>query len=162
MRAWDKRVPEIAYLLNPPFCARIMLSAIRAYVLESERSMPFPLVYLILPLVLHKETRKQINSVSRMSSWIKSHPEALLGFSERAKGLIRITNEAYEYLAASGLIEMNGNAELAPKMAKKSLSETKFTEGDVNECIGKAKHVGKWFARSGNVETIYICWGIRP
>ena len=54
MQEWKMRTREIAYLLNPAFCGRILYTTIRAYNEKSHRAFPFPLVYLVLPLVLHK------------------------------------------------------------------------------------------------------------
>lgn len=55
MKAWNERTHEIAYLLNPAFCGRILYSSIKAYNEKTRKSFPFPLIYLILPLVLHKK-----------------------------------------------------------------------------------------------------------
>ncbi|WP_442969853.1 three component ABC system middle component [Roseburia sp. AM23-20] len=50
------RTHEVAFLLNPAFCGRILYSTIRTYNEKTNRAFPFPLIYLVLPLVLHKET----------------------------------------------------------------------------------------------------------
>lgn len=50
MQEWKMRTREIAYLLNPAFCGRILYTTIRAYNEKSHRAFPFPLIYLVLPL----------------------------------------------------------------------------------------------------------------
>lgn len=75
MNSWNKRTREVAYLLNPAFCGRMLYSAINAYSIKTKRAFPFPLVYLVLPLVLHKENKseyKQPNAITPMGSTASS------------------------------------------------------------------------------------------
>lgn len=46
MNSWNKRTREVAHLLNPAFCGRMLYSAINAYSIKTKRAFPFPLVYL--------------------------------------------------------------------------------------------------------------------
>lgn len=162
MKNWENRATEIAYLLNPAFCGRIIYHAINTYQQESKRPMPFPLVYLILPMVLHRKTRERIKSVTQMQIWIQRNPEMLIGFADRAKNMVPITNEAVEFLMQSGIITLTNNAELELAQLFKSLSASKYTNDEIKECISKSSSVAKWFAKAGTVETIYISWGVRP
>lgn len=162
MKNWENRATEIAYLLNPAFCGRILYHAIKSYQEESKRPMPFPLVYLILPLVLHRKTRERIKSVTQMQIWIQRNPEMLIGFSERAKNLVSITNEAVEFLMQSGIITLTNNAELELAQLVKSINSSKYTNDEIKDCINKSSSVAKWFAKSGTVETIYVSWGVKP
>lgn len=162
MKNWENRATEIAYLLNPAFCGRIIYHAIKTYQQESKRPMPFPLIYLILPMVLHRKTRERIKSVTKMQIWIQNNPEMLIGFAERAKNMVLITNEAVEFLMQSGIVTLTSNAELELAELFKSLSTSKYTNDEIKECISKSSSVAKWFAKAGTVETIYISWGVRP
>lgn len=162
MKNWESRATEIAYLLNPAFCGRIIYHTIQAYQQESKRPMPFSLVYLILPMVLHRKTRERIKSVTQMQIWIQRNPELLIGFADRARNMVPITNEAVEFLINSGIIALTNNAELELAKMFKSLSVSKYTNDEIKECIGKSSSVGKWFAKAGTVETIFISWGVRP
>jgi len=162
VKNWGARTKEVAYLLNPAFCARLIYSAVNAYNAEAQRKMPFPLVYLILPLLLHKRTREKINSRTQMLIWIQSNESLLVNFAERAKQLVQITNEAIELLLQSKLLTMDGTAELEVSRTQKALSETKLADDEVKACIAKSKHIAKWFVKAGKVETIYIGLGVRP
>ena len=162
MKNWENRATEIAYLLNPAFCGRILYHAIKSYQEESKRPMSFPLVYLILPLVLHRKTRERIKSVTQMQIWIQRNPEMLIGFSERAKNLVSITNEAVEFLMQSGIITLTNNAELEQAQLVKAINSSKYTNDEIKDCITKSSSVAKWFAKSGTVETIYVSWGVKP
>ena len=90
MNSWNKRTREVAYLLNPAFCGRMLYSAINAYSIKTKRAFPFPLVYLVLPLVLHKETRANINSRTQLHLWVQQHPQLLIDFPQRTTELIPI------------------------------------------------------------------------
>ncbi len=162
MRSWEQRSTEVAYLLNPSFCGRIIYQSIKVYSEQSNRPMPFPLVYLILPLVLHKKTRERINSVTQMQVWIQRNPDVLIGFAERANSMVKVTNEGVEILLQSGVINLTDNAELEQCKLKKSLNPSKYTNDEIKQCITKSSNVARWFAKAGTVETIYTSWGVRP
>ena len=162
MKKWSERSREIAYLLNPAFCGRLLYSAIRAYNLEAKRALPFPLVYLILPLVLHKNTRQTINSKTQLMIWIQRNEHLLINYAKRAKQLVPITNEAVELLLISDYLSLTETAELEVSAVKKALSKTLYIDEEIQECIIKCEHIGKWFARTGKAETIYVSLGVRP
>ena len=112
MQEWKMRTREIAYLLNPAFCGRILYTTIRAYNEKSHRAFPFPLVYLVLPLVLHKETRAIISSRTHLHIWAQQNPQLLIDFPQRARELIPITNEAVEMLLQTRKIILTPSGEL--------------------------------------------------
>ena len=156
------RTHEVAYLLNPAFCGRILYSSIKTYNKISNKSFPFPLIYLILPLVLHKQTRINISSRTQLLIWVQNHSKLLIDFPRRAKELVPITNEAIEFLLQTGKVRLNADGELDIFPTARTLSKTKYADSEVKECIVKAEHVAKWFASAGKIETIYIVLGVRP
>ena len=162
MREWKIRKKEVAYLLNPAFCSRTLYGAIKKYNEVSNRAFPFPLIYLVLPLVLHKSTRKLINVKTTMLVWVQKYPELFIGFAQRASDLVEITNEAVELLLQSELVQLTNEAGLQVNRTIKAMSKTKFVDDEIKECINKSEHVGKWFAVAGSTETIYISLGVRP
>jgi len=159
---WSHRSKEIAYLLNPAFCGRLIYATIKQYNITSNKAMPFPLVYLILPLVLHKNTREHISSRTKLLIWVQQYPELLISFSQRTKELVEITNEAIEFLLQTNVLLMNDQAELEVNSTSKTLSKYKFVDDEIKECLSKSEHIGKWFANTGKVENIYIGLGVRP
>jgi len=162
MVSWQERPSEVSYLLNPAFCGRIIYNTISEYYSSSEKPFPLALMYLILPLVLHKNTRELINSRTAFTNWIQNNPKVLIGFPRRAREMVTITNEAIEYLLQSKYICIDTNGEFIINVEQKKMSKTKFTDHEVKECINKAGHIGKWFASTGKVENIYISLGVRP
>ena len=162
MKKWNERAQEVAFLLNPAFCGRILYSAIKNYSENAQRALPFPLIYLILPLILHKSTRDSINSRTQLLIWAQRNPELLIDFPQRARDLIPITNESLEFLLQTGYVQLTPNGELDILITQKALSKTKFVDDEIKECLKKSEHVAKWFAVTGKVETIYIGLGVRP
>ncbi|GHU95557.1 hypothetical protein FACS1894208_08570 [Clostridia bacterium] len=162
MKKWTERPAEVANLMNPAFCGRLIYGTIKTYNDEVKRGFPFPLVYLVLPLLLHKASRQTINSRTQLLLWKQKNERLLIRFAERARQLVQITNEAIEFLMQTEYVSVNESGELVPSPTKRSLNKTKFTDDEVKECISKSEHVAKWFARAGKLETIYIILGVRP
>lgn len=162
MKSWNERTREVAFLLNPAFCGRLLYATIKEYERKSHHAFPFPLVYLVLPLVLHKPTRIRISSRTQLLQWIQANQYLLIGFARRTKELLVITNEALELLLQSGMIQITKNGELSIAKTQKSLSKTLFVDSEISECITKSEHVARWFASTGKVETIYIGLGVKP
>ena len=162
MNSWNERIHEVAYLLNPAFCGRLLYSTINTYCIKTQHGFPFPLVYLVLPLVLHKETREKINSQKRLHVWTQQYPPLLLDFPRRASELIPITNEAIELLLQTGEIILTSNAEFEISITNNSMSGNKYADEEVKECLRKCEHIARWFAGAGKVENTYIALGVRP
>lgn len=162
MKKWSIRTHEVAFLLNPAFCGRILYTTIKEYSKKAKRAFPFPLIYLILPLVLHKETRANINSKTQLISWVQRYPQLLIGFPQRAKELVLITNEAVEFLLQTGKVILTPTGELEVSAVSRTLSKTKYVDPEISECLSKAEHIGRWFVATGRVETIYIALGVKP
>lgn len=162
MNGWNTRSQEVAYLLNPAFCGRILYSTINTYNSVSNNGFPFPLVYLVLPLVLHKQTRMTINSRKQLIIWAQNNSQLLIDFSQRVRELVTISNEAVEFLLQTEKIILTSNGELTVHPNIHSLSKTKYTDLEIKECLEKAEHVARWFAKAGKTEFIYIILGVRP
>jgi len=162
LKKWNERSNEVAYLLNPAFCGRLLYGAIRTYNLETKRAFPFPLIYLVLPLLLHKNTRDTINSKTQLMIWIQRNEHLLIHFAKRARQLVQITNEAVELLMQNSYLTLTASAELEVSSTKPAISKTRFIDDDVTQCITKSEHIAKWFARAGKTETIYVSLGVRP
>ncbi|WP_039653790.1 three component ABC system middle component [Clostridium tyrobutyricum] len=162
MKNWSERPKEIAYLLNPSFCALLIYCTIKEYEKKCKRKVPFMLIYLILPIVLHKNTRQLINSKSIMHTWIQKNAELLINFNKRTRNMIEITNEAVEFLLGCKIINISNTAEISIEKII-STNKQKYTDDEeILDCINKAGHIGRWFAKSGSTEAIYSMWGVRP
>ena len=165
MAQWNKRTPEISNLLNPPFCAVILYSAAAEYQKKAKSGTPFPLLYLILPIVLHKGTRSKVNYRSNMIVWLQRNPDVLIGFPERARSLITFANEALEFILHQQVASISDGKFIVDKPISKSRMDRfdiATADSEITDCIQKGIHVGRWFFNMRSDESIYAAWGVRP
>lgn len=161
MIVWDKRPIEIASLLNPAFCGEVIRQSIESYQKTESQPFPFPLVYLILPIVLHKKTRETIASQRQLHVWLQANENVKIGFADRTRELVPITKEAMIFLLQVGAIEVDEQAGLRVVSDQRRIPPSR-PEGEISECYRTAVVIGRWFARAANVPTIYALWGVRP
>ncbi len=166
MQSWEQRPLEYANLLNPAFCSILLHNAIKGYQNEKKQGMPYPLLFLVLPLVLHNSTRNTLPKriVTKLHIWLQRHPEARVGFGDRTSNLVLYTKEALGFGMQIGIINTcdDGkftwvNGKLKPISA---VSWSSDTEPAI--CCKKAEFIGRWLAQAGEVSTIYTMWGICP
>lgn len=96
MQPWSSRVTEEAYLFNPAFCATLLAKTAEDYTKKAGRPLPFALVFLVLPIVLHQSTRRALPSstVTSLLPWVQDNREQLVEFAGRVSRLRAITREA--------------------------------------------------------------------
>lgn len=162
LQSWSDRPKEVAYLLNPAFCGRLLHAAVDEYKKKSSIEFPVPLVYLILPLVLHTKTRKAISSRTYLTVWIERNRPLLLNFPERCRDYIEITNEALEYMLQAGYLVLTDTGTLAANKIPKRLNQNLNDDEEIKECVSKSRHVARWFVQAGKVENVFVTLGVRP
>jgi len=163
MIQWGKRTPEVSSLLNPPFCAVILYAVIAEYQKRAQAGMAFPLLYLILPIILHKDTRSRVSSRTNMIVWLQRNPDALIGFPERARSLVPFTNEAIEFMLHQHTVSIVGNGIIIKKpISKAGIDKYLSTDYEIADCIQKTAHLGRWFLNMRSDESVYAAWGVRP
>lgn len=162
MESWEERPIEIAYLLNPAFCGEVLCRCIKAYNGFSNHLFPYALIFLVLPIVLHRKTRDSISLTTReqLHVWLHAHQEVRVGFAERAKQLVPITKETIAFLLQIGAVSIDNQAGI--KVVSRRRRDIAMEEGEVTDCYNKAQIVGRWLARAGSPTTIYTMWGVRP
>lgn len=163
MKLWGDRPVEVGHLLNPAFCGEIIRRSIREYQKHSEEKFEFPLIYLILPITLHRGTRAHINprSRSKMHVWLQENQEVRIGFSERAKQLTPITNESIQFLLHQNALEIGSYGDvIVPPYRRKRIDG--YNSDEIADIFKKAEKVGKWFSSAGTTATIYTMWGVKP
>jgi Family of unknown function (DUF6521) len=97
MSEWSERPQVEATMLNPALLAVLLSSAAHDYekAKEKEQRLPWPLGFLVLPLVLHRPTRVELpkNTRTHLSTWIRRHPLLRAGFPGRAAAMVPLTRE---------------------------------------------------------------------
>ncbi|QAY66368.1 three component ABC system middle component [Paenibacillus protaetiae] len=159
MRNWHQRPTEVANLLNPAFCGYILREYVKSYENETGSGVPFELMFLLLPIVLHRHTRDQLPSTIRthLQAWLQSNPEIRIGFANRVNDLIIITREAMIFLINKGYLSESNGVFLATDKRYKRFP----IDDEIKEFVNKSKFIGRWFSSSSST-TIYTMWGICP
>ena len=75
MKPWHERPTEIANLFNPAFCALIVRDGSQGFAEHNPTGMPYPLAFVLLPIVLHRGTRNILPKTiaTKLHPWIEQH-----------------------------------------------------------------------------------------
>ncbi len=165
MKTWFSRPKEEAYLFNPAFCCTTLSVAMQNYATVRNEGVPFSLVFMFLPIVLHKPTRESLppNTRTSMAAWLQENPEARVLFYERLVSLKPHTREAIQFGMLLDLIIPKNGGLLETTLSNTDVTRTTRTLSDeARECVMRARFVGKWFAEAGETHTAMAFWGVRP
>jgi len=164
MIPWEKRPLEIANLLNPAFCSLVIRDTAKEYYKEKAEGIPYPLIFLVLPIILHRSTREMLPKTksTKMHVWLEENQNLRIGFAKRISRLIPYTREALVFGLQKGKIRIDENAGVHPDGNLSRPTGLSQRPGDVNICREKAQFIGRWLANSGSISTIFTMWGIKP
>lgn len=162
MLPWTQRPFEIANLLNPAFCSLILYESINAYYKRNNQGMPYALLFLILPIVLHPQTRNALPEKTNtlIHPWFQNHGEVRVGFARRVRRLIPYTKEAIIFGIRSRVIQIDEKGNLIPTKVKPA-SHPWNSETEETKCLEKAKFIGRWYAKVQDLSSLYILWGVK-
>jgi hypothetical protein len=167
MNRWDKRPPEEQRLLNPGFCSLLLWHSAYAHAETDQQNtgISFEECFLILPMVLHRETRESLPTIVTVSLpvWLGRNPFASANIAARASSLVPFTKEALRFGGAHGALQFNRTIISAnPDWKKRMAAGLRNTSGEVIECTKRAEFLGKWFAKTGTAETVFSLLGVQP
>lgn len=141
------------------------MSAIIGYKDVKSEGMPILIVFMILPIVLHKSTRNSLPKQKNtpLISWIEENSSLCLGFPKRLISMKQFTRESLLYGLLNGIMFLDSNNNVSTDL---SVGETnkvlRRLEGEARECILKSRFLGRWLGSSGSTRKIMFLWGIRP
>jgi ABC-three component (ABC-3C) system Middle Component 3 len=161
MKGWAERSPESAALLNPALLAVVCAAAASQYERESGEAMPWPLAFLVAPLVLHRGTRDVLpRSIrSHLSTWITSNPVIRAGFPQRAQSLTGLVREGLRFGMAYGALSVTAEGGIRGIL---SPSARPIEDGDAADIVRSAGFVGKWFTKADQPATLFALLGVAP
>ncbi|MGX4806899.1 three component ABC system middle component [Bradyrhizobium guangdongense] len=156
---------ESRRLLNPAFAGLILIRAVIGFHREAKNGFPFIYSYLVLPLVLHPETRERLPQaiVTRLPTWAERNGELTARLPRRVADLAPATREALFLAATTNLIALGRGATISASIPEKTLSafEKNNPSDEVAACLSKANFVGRWLATSGTVPTVLTVLGVQ-
>jgi hypothetical protein len=163
MKCWENRPVEVAHLFNPAFCGEMIRLCTKSYISEVNTEFPYLLAFLVLPILLYDDTRISMDArkYSLLHVWLQSHPHLRINFAERVRELTPFTQESLTFLLQVRALNLTNEGRLAVVPYKrKGIPSQKMLP--IKDFYDKADLLGKWFARAGEVTTIYVMWGIQP
>jgi hypothetical protein len=166
MQSWSNRVVEEANLFNPAYCAVLLAEASKDFIKKAARPLPFPLAFLILPIILHRSTREALpaSTVTSLLPWIQENREHLVDFSTRVQRLSAIGREAILFGLQTEALSLSAEGALVLGLGHRSITakRTPLFTAEARDCAERAGFIGRWFAVAGSTATIYAAWGIAP
>lgn len=165
MTNWESRSREERSLLNPAFCANLMWHAARGYTGDGAGMLSFEESFLVLPFVLHRETREGLPRSTRTSLavWLDENPLASGRVASRARLLVPFSKEALTFGGLHGFIRLERGRLHAEESWKKVVNRVlKESSGEVRDCAKRAEFIGKWFSETGSAATVLALMGVCP
>lgn len=160
MIEWKDRPIEVANLLNPAFCGRVIYHFLKGHEETTGSAVPYALVFLPIPLVLHRATRASISGhTHQLHVWINNNPSAKIGLADRARNTIPFTREALMFMTQLGHIRVEENGALSTGHGLKRNSDP---DTEIRSCLKAAEVLGKWLARAGQPSAAFAMLGIKP
>jgi hypothetical protein len=156
MTTWTERPRVEATLLNPALLAVLLAAAAKDYATE-DAGMPWPLAFLVPPLVLHRPTRDALPRTTRthLSTWIRREPLLRAGFPARAVAMVPLTREGLRLGLRAGVLVRDG-ATLTGHL------DTDAPAGELKQLIRRAALVGRWLAKTDQPSTVFALLGVAP
>lgn len=165
MIPWPQRSPEERALLNPVFCANLLWHAALGYADVNAGGFSFEEAFLVLPFVLHRETREALPRDTRTSLavWLENNPLARGRIATRAQLLVPFTKEGMLFGGAHGFIQIREGRVYANEAWKQAVNRSlRASSDEVRGCARRAEFLGKWFAQTGSAPTVLALMGVRP
>ncbi len=164
MKPWFERPIEEANLLNPAFCCATLAASIAGYSSVDDAGMPYPLTFMVLPIVLHKPTRESLPRSTRTSlaAWMQDNAEAKVLYVERVLSLKPHTREAIRFGLLYDWITLHQGWLVQTILGESDLTRIlRKLDDEAKDCVSRAKLVGKWLASAGSPQTVMALWGMR-
>jgi hypothetical protein len=165
LNEWNERPQDVSNLLNPSFLGMLLHRAVQGFKREATGGMPFELIYLVLPFVLHAATRNRLpaNITTSLPTWLQLNRDALLDFPKRTRSLLPFTKEAISFLLERGVLVFDDNGKIDAGATKLvGMNQYQQLNDEITACYKRAEFVGRWLALAGSSTTVFILLGIRP
>jgi hypothetical protein len=143
----------------------LLWQAAQGYASERSAPMAIELSFLVLPFVLHRETRESLPSNIRTSLpvWLAEHPIVQARLGERAAALRTFTRESLIAGGLHGLFSLAQDGIRANSDIKRRVNAAvKSATDEVRECAKRAEFLGRWLEKAGSPVTAMTLLGVCP
>jgi hypothetical protein len=159
---WRSRSPAVAAMLNPALIASVLVIAIQEYSERRKDPLLAAHAFLIVPLVLHRDTRERLpaRSNTHWSKWVSDNPVLVAGFSARALALRGHVREGLRFGFRCGALSLDAGGLVLGQTSATIPSRT--AEGDIRDLLTGAQRVGRWLTKLELPTTAFALLGMRP
>jgi hypothetical protein len=150
-------------MLNPALIVAVLVVAIQEYSERRKDPLLAAHAFLIVPLVLHRDTRERlpIRSSSHWSKWVSDNPLLIAGFSARAIALREHIREGLRFALRHGLLSLDASGGLVLGQSSAAIP-SRTAEGDIRDLLVGAQRVGRWLTKLELPATAFALLGVRP
>ncbi|SRR5258706_10668346 len=159
---WEQRPVELANLLNPAFCSLLLQDAINGYHSHASQSLPYPLAYLMLPIVLYPPARAALprSTAALLPAWLQEHPALQIQVADRVTRMRAYSREAILFGLQHNLLQVSDDGELESR--NKQVKQLFPPQTEPADCRKAAGLVGRWFGKVADGSLILTLWGLKP
>ena len=165
MIPWKLRPQEEKGLLNPSFCAMLLWQASNGFRRENSRRMTFEEAFLIVPIVLHRNTRELLPRTIRTSlaTWLDENRLVRSSVATRSKLLVPYVKEAISFGLRHDFLNIEDGEIFGVDAWKRAVNKSvRESTQEVTECTKRSEFVGRWFSQAGAAPTVFALFGVRP
>lgn len=152
-------------LYNPAYTGFLFLASLRACSEINTHGMHCALPYVVLPMALSPRIADSLPTTYRtpIASWVSEQGGELTDFSAMASACIPVVNASALFLLDRKIIQLTEHAHYLTAQDKLPKTPSLFNKSkSMKQALHAASFIGKWFAHSSTVETVYAQLGIRP
>ena len=165
MTAWSDRTIEERALLNPAFCASLIWQFASAGDGQGQRALTVAESYLVLPIVLPRNSREALPRSSRTSlaAWMDENPSFQATLVARSRVMVPFTKDALIFGGTRAFLQVSTDAVRASVEWKRSANAIwRHSSLETQACLKKAAFLGNWFLETGSANTVMALLGVRP
>lgn len=157
MNLWTERSPVEKAMLNPALIALCLAHSADGYQRVGRSAMPWPVAFLVPPLVLHKPTRDALpaNARSHFTNWAGNNPRLVIGFPRRAQAMCDPTREGLRVAIRHGLVSLDGGF-IRPRTLRPA------RQGEIRDILKDALLVGRLLGSLDQPSTAFSLLGVAP
>lgn len=158
---------EVERLLNPAYCALILARYVQSYSAARggiSPSMPFPLLYLLFPLVLPADSRIGINHHQGsfgLHRFVRAHQHVLVGLPERIQGFRTIAHQALTFAVNYELLALDSQSSVLVARAPSRSHVSNVLDSTSMEPWRAADRLGTWCGQLSVTEA-FLHLGLHP
>lgn len=150
-----RRSPEASALLNPVLSSELILTACYWRRREDDQGVPWPALFLVLPIALHPETRDAMPRDTRitLAKWAVRHDTLVADLEARANAMADATRRGIRHGLRVGRLRLEGAFMFDAGRPKPSVASW---PKELSSSSRAAKMYGRWLAGLEPHETLEL------